>query len=475
MKHNARAVLAVFAILALLFLIPMPVFAAGLRGEGWGKTPEEAKSAALADLSTLIQVQVESDFVSVAAETNGRQFNDVKSVVRARSSLPILGAEFSALPSKDGARVAASLDPAKSLGLYDEKLKDMARAIEDALKAANSAESDTARHEALGNALPLFDQYSRHKTVAFMLGMREFPAISRSEADIRGRMYGLEQAADSIAMAAKILARGMDQERIFIHPPTARSSREVTPFAAAVRDNLAGQLRSVASPSQAAYILTGSYEKTASGMDISCALADMRGITVKSAVARLSPKAYEGYETEPRSLSLERLIRDGVAVSSDFRVELATGLGGENPLFRVGDEMELLVKSSRPAYFYIVGHVDRKDGRYSYLLDLNEADGASRFSTRFVRFINADDANKWVSLGRFEVSPPFGVENYQLIASTADISAQVPPARIDTKTGFYVVAGKPEDGVSMTRALKPKRETGAITTEAALTITTMGK
>jgi hypothetical protein len=59
-----------------------------LSGKGWGRTFIEAKKEALSDLSTTIQVQVESRFSSMEPETDG------KSVINLSSDLPILGADI---------------------------------------------------------------------------------------------------------------------------------------------------------------------------------------------------------------------------------------------------------------------------------------------------------------------------------------------------------------------------------------------
>jgi hypothetical protein len=142
-----------------------------------------------------------------------------------------------------------------------------------------------------------------------------------------------------------------------------------------------------------------------------------------------------------------------VAVSSDFHSQLTTNRGTENVLFDEKDEVELLVKLNRSGYFYVVGLVDKKSENYSYLLELANADT----DRRFVRYVNADDVNKWLSIGKFEASAPFGVESLQLIATSDDPINRLPPHPFDKRTELYLTASSAQKGIAMTRSLKPKR------------------
>ena len=142
-------------------------------------------------------------------------------------------------------------------------------------------------------------------------------------------------------------------------------------------------------------------------------------------------------------------------------------------LFDEKDEVELFVKISRPGYFYVVGHVVKKEENFSYLLELSDTER----DRRFIRYANADDVNKWLSIGRFEATPPFGIESLQLIASSDDPIDRLPSHPLDKKTELYVTANNAQQGITKTRALKPKRSEAdkQYLTEAVLMFTTMPK
>ena len=112
----------------------------------------------------------------------------------------------------------------------------------------------------------------------------------------------------------------------------------------------------------------------------------------------LLPESYQGYRTEPLVLDFDKLLHQGYAVSNAFKVQLNTNKGSRNLLFEKGETVELLIKMNRPGYYYLVGHSKNSESEMSYLLELNEAHG----DRRFVSYLNADDANKWLSLGPVE-------------------------------------------------------------------------
>lgn len=452
--------------------VAIPSYAEVLSGKGWGKTFTEAKKEALSDLSTTIQVRVESRFSSMESETDGKAVIDAKSVINLSSDLPILGADFKETGEESGIWVTAFLNAAKAGPLYTARLHEIKENLANALTAAKKTVSKAEQYQALVKSLPFFEQYSRHKFVAICLGVRSIPELPATKSDLNHRILALEKIADSIDFAAQLIVKELDPTltRIYVYPPMMRKSHEVTPFAAVVRDCIANKLHAVDSPDRADYLLNGRYEKTTRGIDLAYTLYKLKGSAISGAVVRLSSDAVSDYETEPKSITLDKLLHEGLAVSNDFHVALTTNYGKENLLFLEGQALEILVKSNRPAFFYLCGHIDKgRDQRHSYLLDLQEAEGARRF----VRFINADDANKWISLGKFEVTPPFGVETLQMIAATSDPVENLPPTRLDPATELYLIADAPEKGVTTTRAFKRKQMEESATTEAVLMATTM--
>jgi len=156
----------------------------------------------------------------------------------------------------------------------------------------------------------------------------------------------------------------------------------------------------------------------------------------------------------------------------DFRVSVRSNKGSQDLMFQEGDSLEIYVKLNKPGYFYIVGHTFAGEEPFSYLLDLQEEADPPR---RFVQFVNADDVNRWISLGEFEIYPPLGLEHLQVIASKEDLVQRLPEYHFDAGSEFYLVGKDPTDGLAKTRAAKrPKKKSPEnYSAEALLTYTSV--
>jgi hypothetical protein len=456
-----------YALLVLIFSFNNAL-AIELVGEGYGKNEMEARKSALADLSSAIQVQVQSEFESIEGEVQGEYYSDVKQLIHIKSDLPILGASYDSFPTKPEMLIRAALKSNNVLHLYDEKLKEITGEATSHLKALEEAKGNR-KHEIMNELITLIDQYYKYKTVAVMLGSHRIPDFPVTRAEIKNRLSMLESNIDTIDLAVKLIAKNIDRKGIYIYPPTTRDSHEVTPFGSVVKNRLSAYLNTVQRPLAAKYTMRGNYEILNDGIELTYHLVDSEANTIKSKVIRLSQESYQGYRYRPQTINFDKLLHEGIVVSNDFRLELSSNRGKTNLIYGKGEEFELFVKSNRSGYFYIVGHVVKPKGKYSYLLELQDAPG----KRKFINFINADDANKWISLGKFNVMAPFGVESLQAIASTKDIIDSLPSTEYDGKSELYMISGNVEESVVMTRALVRKKENKALSAEAVLMFTTM--
>jgi hypothetical protein len=124
-----------------------------------------------------------------------------------------------------------------------------------------------------------------------------------------------------------------------------------------MRDVVASQLRTVNTPSQAESELRSEYEIGPAGMRITFRQVDPMGVVLATRLVGLQPEAYKNWPAKPQTLDFDRLLHEGLALSGDFKVQLATNKGAKSLLFQRGEEIEVLVKLNKPGYFYVVGHV----------------------------------------------------------------------------------------------------------------------
>lgn len=460
--------------LMLIFIIVMlftfsSVVAKELTGVGYGKTAEKAKKTALADLSSVIQVDVKSDFESIVGQIGEEEVMKVKEVINIKSDLPILGADFENFPLKTDVMVRVLLRSDTALKLYETKLIDLKDEIKSNQKALEETTLPDRKYELLNNMLTLIDQFYKYKIVAVILGSGNIPELQITRAEIQNILRGMETEAASLDLAGKLLAKGIGEEKIFVYPPTTRDSHEITQFGSVMKDRLSAYLNTVQSPDESRYSMKGHYVILENGIEITYQLVDGNFNTLKTKVVKLAPKSYTDYEIRPQTVSFDKLLHEGIIVSNNFRIDISSNKGKSDLLFNSNEEPELFVKSNKAGYFYMVGHIAKQDEKYSYLVSIQEAAG----NRKFVYHVNADDVNKWISLGKFEVVKPYGVESIQLIASSKDLINQLPSAKHYDENGLYKITDDPEKGVAMTRALRPKKTKEVLSAEAVLMFTTM--
>jgi len=459
----------------------MPLSAKMLTGEGYGKNQEQARKRALGDLAAAVQVEVKAETASRCEKVRGKPSGQkagcsFEEEIRTQSDLPLLGVRFSSLPVvAAGERgQSATLDSVRTLGLYRTELNALRRNMLDRERALEQATDNDARYRLLSEQLTDTRQYRRYRTVATILGDRGTLPAPAGEAEVSARLIALEKRADSIPFATRQLARGFTRPAIYLYPPRHRDAVEITPFAAAFRDALGGNISAVSRRDTAKYLMTGEYQVLEDGdIHISYQLVDRHGKILATRGVRLDKQGWRGFRAEPLAPDLDRLIHQGVAVSNRFRVMLGTDQGSRDLLFREGETVRPVITMSRPGYYYIVGHVAREGEQYSYLLDRGEGgEGA----WRFLRYLPPDQVNRPVVLGEFVVCEPFGVEHLQLIAAGESLQDRMPQTRWDETLGYHVLAGSQGDagnGVVATRGLRPKPTGKTVSAEADLTFTTL--
>lgn len=462
----------IISIISLVLLFSQPVFAERLSGSGFGETKEDAKKEALADLSQNIKVEVKSEFSSVISQRN-QSVDELKTkAIHLKSDLPILGAEFDELVSQKGFLAEAILHFSQ-VRLYELELKKIKNLITKNLVNYKNAPTNAGKVTALKTILTNIDQYYKYRIVAQLMNSKKIPEIKTTETEIINRLKRLEKKADTINFGVKVLTRDIKKKRIYIYPPTAERSSEITQFGSALKDHLSKYLTTVESPVKAMYFLSGEYKILKNGIELTCRLNDKKGDTIKTAMTFFLPSAYKGYQTKPTTLDFEKMLKSGYIVSGDFKVDIKTEKGKRELLYKNGDSMHLFVKMNKPGYFYFIIH-NLKDEKYSYIVNFNEAQS----NRKFVYHINGDLVNKWIELGEFSVVAPFGVETLQLFASTNDIVDSVPVSFFDNKTQLFKLGSKkqksnPVKAMATTRGLIMKKKVA--TAEASLVFTSMDR
>lgn len=466
-------------LLVYFCLLSIAAGAQALEGNGYGSDADEARQRAAADLAAAIQVRINS-VVESCTQVANRRAEDCGSRVlnRTATDLPLLGLRYRELPGGyEPAGAKALLEQETSAALYRDKLGALNKEFAAGAQILAATQDRKARHALLERQIGTLRAIADHRLVAIPLGLQveELPA---SESALASERESLEETVDSIAFAARVLLKGLNGRLQEAEPLTASSSREATPLGVALADALRVEMSGRASGQSGPRLrLAGEYRLLDNG-DVDVVL-ELRNEVSREFVGvrsvRLARAGYAGYRAQPLAPDFEKLLRQGEAVSGDLRAELVTTVGARQLKFKAGESLKLAARLNRAGYFYVVGHIVRKDSQFSYLLPLH--DGAERdvSEARFIRRVPADQANHYIELGEFSIEPPFGTEHLQIIASTQPPKDTLPALRFDSASGYYVIQGSSGDakkGLALTRGLKPKPDAQAMVAEGTLTFTT---
>jgi hypothetical protein len=459
-------------IMISIFLIVSVITSAKFAREtGYGYDEKEAKKEALSFLTQSIAVDVKSSFQKKITQSEKETDIEKENIINVKSNLPMLGVIFTSFKIDNEFMIDAELNEG-SIPLYEAEMNRISKEIEGLEKVAFSDAEKHERIRSLELLLTRAEEYNKYYLVlSFLKDDKTIEYIfynsSKYELDLRK----LKKIYDSIDLAVADNFTDLEEEDIYVYPVTEENSSEITEFAGVLKGKVEAEIYSSSSPEYANYIMRGQYTVLDQGIAVNYKIYNLSGKTIKSFFIMLEPEAYSGLKYKSTTADFDKLLKSGVVVSSDFKVDINSSRGKIDLLFEEGELFNIVVKVNKPSYFYIIGHTLKDDEKYSYLIDFNEAYG----DRKFVTFIGADDTNKWIDLGEFEAIAPFGVETLQVFASTKDLVDSVPRNYYDNYTGLYKLGNAPKENLKMARAIIRKRKKTKEITESFLIFTTMEK
>ena len=399
--------------------------------------------------------------------------NDEKSTttlnIKVTTNLPILGARFSFIDSELLVESKVVLSPKNVSKLYINKLQNINAKIDSVLTEIKKTKSSSSKLDLYQDIYSLLNSYSRYESVAVILDalLPVKPSINKSQVKIE--IDKLNSNIDSITMASNILAKSFTKNAIFVYAPQLQNYTTISEFGALFQKYLKSSVKSSHTLSDAKYILVGNYSMSKKNMVLNYDLLETQtNKIINSKTITINKKAYKDLKTKPKNIDFDALLNAGVINSSNLKVSLKSNKGSDSLLFRENEEVELFIKLNKMGYVYIVGYTQTDDKNFSYLLELNEGHGDSKFKM----FINADDANRWISLGQFSVEAPYGVESLQIIASNKKITT-LPSTKYDEESGYYIVGKNIKKALYKTRGLKKKKSKKVEMSEDVLSFTTL--
>lgn len=456
-------------IFIISFLTASVCLAAQTQANGFGDNQESARANAMAELSFIIYSDVAASLSQSSVTDMNTAEQQMTKQIDITTALPVIGARISTEKTDDGYKCTAAIGE-YSIPAYYANLKEASSALAELNTKYKSAD-DTEKYRILRAMASLRDNFDKLNRVYVYLTGKSYQTDVPDKQWIAASTAAMTDKFTSMRLCASVMAGELSGRNVYLYYPMYEGSDEVTEFSEAFRDMLAQGLKTVKDINSADSFISADYAVTHDGMFITAYLTDKDGKTVKTSSKVLAPSAYKNYETKPSSLSIEKLLKEGLVKSSDLTARITTNNGKKAVLYKKGDTVELFIKVNRPSYVYITGHVAKMKEKYSYLLDLYDAGG----DRRFIRYIDGDDVNRWLSVGQFKVVPPFGTEMFQMIASENDPDGKLPAYEYNSQNGIYKIADKPEQGVVAVRALKRLKSDKEAVAEDVLVFTSTDK
>lgn len=398
--------------------------------ESTGRNEDEARARARIELSMLLRTEVKSEVYNYANKTGK---SDAWTRNHSTSNLTLLGVTQSCHRIAAGEfSCTATLDAAQAQPLYRAALDDVQKKLKQgAVQLNRLAPAEQAPR--LRELLALLDKAEGLALVYRLFDQTEQAAWPVEQGDLQNRLARLEKDIPDLQLAASQLLKQLPKDaRYFMVAPKFSGSEEVTPFAQALKDAVASQLTSTTDLHEATHLLTGSYQLAGEHVFLTWRVARALTPDMQVITQTLNVAAANGLRIEPQQIGLDQLLQNGMLVKGDLRVTVATQSGAlDGQSFKEGSKIKLMVKLNKPGYVALVSHVtDTACRQYAYLLQLNDALPGNLASKQpFMRVISAEEVNRYVEIGEFTVTPPFGVERMQVLASNQDLSADLPDFR----------------------------------------------
>jgi TolB-like protein len=490
-------------------------------GSTVGKGTEASRIAqdnARADISRKIVVKVESLFSTVTEEKNKHFFQYTSSVTQSSTIIQLIGLqteEYTDDSAKPTTYVLAYIHRSMLMSIYEEKSSKIRDEIKRIIAAAQEAELNSSKDEAVKKYLSLYPLYEELKEAeTILLVARQSTSIGAAFDELAGIDVSpgsakpslmsqievgnkidqlLRQSMNSVDDVARALVFQISKHvkqpegKIFVIPFTYQNTKMSSPFARYFRAALEtefGQIskwnavnqtrsfkprsmqitRDLAEDSGAEWLLSGTYWEQDEKIKV---LANLRNVNTGKLLAGAeavfnkemleSPPLDFKPQNFENALLEQKAFAEGEFVSGQLQVEVWTNKGSENLLFIEGETMKVNVRVNRESHIrllYILA-----DGRRTLLYD--------------DYYIDQSKVNRVVEVpGVFVCAPPFGAELLICLASTVPFNEV---KAVEEGGYIFITDESPKAVAREIRGFKKINNKESYQAEAKIVITTMEK
>ena len=314
-----------------------------------------------------------------------------------------------------------SFNSKKYINAYKKQLKTLSQVFNDSNKSTNEKTLALANYENL-------------QTVASLLGIKTQEIDNNATHEFMSSQQKQNATILTQDELNKFVLIFINNKQTYLAPITNKNSLEVTPFAAEIYQSLPSKVKK--SQLTAQYHLFLEYDLQPDG-DVAFNLQlfnNKNELTALNSVL-LDSAFLNDHRKTSQIFNNDIQAQEHLNSSYDFSANIAMDKQSNNPLLLVGESTSLNVKLAQSGFYFIAVHVMYDDDQYSYLLPLSQAE------IPFVQIISPEQSNRFIELGKFEVTPPTGVEVLQLIASNINLEKYLPDNHWDDKRKQFIING----------------------------------
>ncbi len=444
------------------------------------------------DLSSRFLTKIQSELLTVESETSRGYDSQIKSTITSQTNLTLIGLKTKFYEEKRITYALAVLKIAPALRNYQNHLIGLQKEINDFLFNAEKSEKngdlktalllyrktfprfiELGETQAILNILSGKDPFNEFKNVYQQFSINQPEVERRIQQLIKGKITSISSASFSLAEQLSEQTKGKEIS-LLVFPFTFHETDFCSEFSAYLLDELTRELTGKftvlsekAPGAKSAAYLSGTYRIDGNNCQIQALVTDSKsGVKLAAASVTLDKSIIESIGIQLMPRNFQQAMEDGKiflskdVISGKLSVEAWTNKGNRNLIFNEGDESTLLVRVNKPCYLQVLYHM---------------ADGIRVLMYNNL-YIDVSKVNMVYSLpDTFYVTPPFGVERWQIFANTERFpEVLVKTHLIDGEEYEDVIVEDIEKFTMATRGMKKKKPEIQMA-EKTITLTTVRK
>ena len=418
---------------------------------------------AISDISNQLYTQVTSEQFLNKTLHDDKLVSNFKQKIHIVSSLPIHGVTKEQESEQNGKYILLlSFDKKNVASIYKEKANELVTEINVILADYKNKKDISTKESILNTLSKKLTNYEKYSLVAKLLkqtGIKE-PKIKPYfvEKELR-ELYNIttKNIENLVTVLAQQIKKSNIKNSIKVMPFFYEDKGVYSTFSSELKNYLEKELSktmNITSKQDSIYKLAGNFFIKNNHIVVKATLYDSFGDIelITMAKMKINNKNIDYYK--PKLNEYSNLNQP--VLNTNLNIQVRMNKMTKNLLFKKGQVVNIEVKVSKEAYISIIGNMRTKQGKQiQYLMPLNE----NIDKIKYQKFIPYQNSNLWVSIGEFEVYPPFGVEVLQVFATNLNIANKLPytkPKLIDGEE-YDVIVDKYEQTLNANRSIAKMR------------------